>query len=517
MQRIIRGLFSPRVRNVAGVAQAEDGASDSAPDGAPDAVSDGARVEQAGHHHCPTPPEDRVAFNQKFLYSLASVALIPGMQIIDRIAQVVLNLSLGINPTLIGVAMAVFRLWDAITDPFMGNISDNYRSRWGRRRPFIVLGGILCAITFPLMWMMPRGWSVDLTMIYLMAMGLCYYTALTIYSVPYFSIVAEMTPDTHERTNVIAFRAVAINTVTIAMGWLMWFITLDFFHDELEGMRWLAAITATLFLTFGVIPMLYVREPFYERASQQERISLIESVKVTLKNKVFLVLVSMMLLMTLGMQTVGTLGLYVSIYYVFHGDKAEAGLVAGYGGTAAMILSIVTIPLFAWLSRRLGKIKALYINGFGFLAATFSQWFLVTPAHPYWQIISLAAVGPVVTGIWIILPSMQTDVVDHDELLTGRRREGSFSAILSWIQKLGFALAVLLAGLILDVSGFDVALGSEQPPDTLLKMRALFVFFPIAMATAMLILVRYYPLTEERCHEIRKELEARRGELHGTA
>ena len=221
----------------------------------------------------------------------------------------------------------------------------------------------------------------------------------------------------------------------------------------------------------------------------------------------------MMLLMTLGMQTVGTLGYYVNKYYVFHGDDKMAALVAGYGGTLFIALGTATIPLFIWLSKKFGKIKALYINAYGFLAATLSQWFLITPEHPYFQIISAAAVGPVVTGIWIILPSMQTDVIDADELETGRRREGSFSAIMGWVQKLGFALSVLLAGLILDFSGFDVEKGGDQLPATLTKMRALYVSFPIALAALMILLIRFYPLDEERCRQIRLELERRRGKL----
>ena len=457
-------------------------------------------------------PQDKVPLSQKLLYSAATVALIPGMQIIDRIAQVVLNVGLSVNPTLIGVALAIFR-FDAFFDPWIGAMSDNCRSRWGRRRPFIVIGGILCALTFPLLWMMSRDWAPMTIFYYFVAAGLAYYLALSIYSVPYWSLSAEMTPDTHERTNVIAFRGVVINIVTIAMGWLLWFVTLGCFKDMLEGTRWLAFITAGLFLTFGIIPMLFVKEPFYHQASKQKKISVWESLKDTLSNRSFLVLVAMMLLMTLGMQTVGTLGLYVSIYYVFGGDKAAAGLVAGYSGTAMMILSIITIPFFAWMAKKFGKIPALYACGIGYLIATLSQWFLITPAHPYWQIISTALIGPVVTGVWIILPSMQTDVIDYDELLTGFRREGSFTAILGWIQKLGFALSVFLAGVILDVSGFDVKLETAQPEDTLLKMRALFVFFPIAMAAGMLLLVRFYPLNEQRCHEIRQKLEARRGAI----
>ena len=466
--------------------------------------------------HYPIAEKDRVPLSQKWLYSLPTVALIPGMQIIDRICQLVLNMCLGLSPTLVGVAMAIFRLWDAFTDPFVGNISDNFRSKWGRRRPFIVLGGVLCALTFPTMWLMQRGWGHTTIFLFFVATGLAYYTALAIYSIPYFSLVAEMTPDTHERTNVIAFRAIIINLVTIALGWLAWFITLKCFRDELEGVQWLAAITGLLFLTFGIIPSLFVREPFYEQASKQKHVGTWESLKVTLSNRVAMILVSMMLLMTLGMQTVGTLGYYVSLYYVFHGDKAAAALVAGYGGTAMMITSILSVPLFAWMSRKLGKIPALYLNGFGYLAATLSQWFLITPNYPYLQIVCSALIGPVVSGIWIILPSMQTDVVDYDELQTGCRREGSLSAILFSIQKLGFALSVLLAGVILDVSGFDVALGAQQGPDTLFKMRALFVFFPIVMAIGMILLIRFYPLNEQRCHEIRLALEKRRGEIHGA-
>ena len=473
-------------------------------------------MSEASRKHYKTKPEDKVALSQKWLYSAASLAFIPGMQVIDRIALVVLNIGLGIGPALSGVAMAVFRLWDAFTDPFMGNLSDNYRSRWGRRRPFIVLGGVLCAITFPLLWLMSRDWNAMTTIIYFIGVGLAYYTALTIYTVPYFSLVCEMSPDTHERTNVLGFRQIIINIVTIGMGWLLWFITLDCFSDELEGTRWLAGITSLLFLTFGIIPMLYVKEPFYGRAEKQERIPFWESCKVTLSNKVAMLLVTMMLLMTIGMQSVGTIGFYVSTYYVFGGDKGAAGLVAGYGGTAMMILSIVTIPLFTWLSKKLGKISALYICGIGYLLATLSQWWLVTPDHPYWQIISAALIGPAVTGTWLILPSMQTDVVDYDELTTGRRREGSYTAILGWIQKLGFTLSAVLAGLILKVSAFEIELGGDQTMETLLRMRALYVFFPIVMAGVMVALIRFYPLTEKRCHDIRMELEKRRGELHGT-
>ncbi|QQE11479.1 MFS transporter [Planctomycetota bacterium] len=463
--------------------------------------------------HYQIKPEDKVSFSQRMYYSLPSFAFIPGMQTIDRIALVVLNMGLGINPTLVSLAMFVFRIWDGFTDPFMGNISDNCRSKWGRRRPFIILGAILCAVTFPLLWMMSREWSHMMIIIYFIGIGLAYYTAVTIFTVPYFSLITEMTPDTHERTNVLGFRQVVVKLVTIGMGWINWFITLEIFSDELEGIRWFAGITCLLFLVFGILPVLFIKEPFFEQAKKQAKIPLWQSIKVTLTNKHAMLLVAMMLMMTIGMQTVGTLGFYVSTYFVFGGDKAEAGKIAGIAGTSAMIFSVLTIPLFTWLSREYGKKVALYVNGILFLFATASQWFLVIPEHPYWQIISGTLVGPAVTGVWLILPSMQTDVVDEDELNTGCRREGSYTAVLGWIQKMGFALSVFLSGAILDFSGYDAAL-DQQPTDTLMNMRVLFVFFPIVMAAIMIALIHFYPLNEKRCLEIRERLEARRGEIH---
>jgi GPH family glycoside/pentoside/hexuronide:cation symporter len=343
--------------------------------------------------------------------------------------------------------------------------------------------------------------------------GLFYYTALAIYTIPYFSLANEMTPDTHERTNILAFRQVPANLVTIALGYLPMFLAWKVFSDQLEAIRWAAVATSVAFITFGMLPLLFVKEPFYERASHQENISLKESFVVTVKSKLFVNLVGMKLLMTLGMQTVGTLGYYISVYYVVRGDHAMAGEIAGHGGLLAMALATASVPLVAMLTKRLGKIQALFANGGLFLVATLLQWFMITPEHPYWQLVTAGILGPAVTAIWIVLPSMQADVIDADELETGRRREGAFSAILAWVEKLGFATSVFLGGLILDVSGFDVRL-SQQSDETLFRMRLLFVVFPIVMAAGMLWLLKSYPLTEKRVLEIRAELERRRGVVH---
>jgi glycoside/pentoside/hexuronide:cation symporter, GPH family len=182
-------------------------------------------------------------------------------------------------------------------------------------------------------------------------------------------------------------------------------------------------------------------------------------------------------------------------------------------GTGGMLSSILSIPMFTYLARRYGKLKALYINVGLMLVGSVAKWFLITPANPYLMIVNGIMMGPGTTGLWVILASMSADICDYDEVKTGKRREGSFSSIYQWILKLGSSLAFLMAGFILVGTGFDVELGGEQAASTFFWMR---VFYTATPATAMLIIfaiLTRYPLTERETQRIRKELEERRGEL----
>ena len=458
-----------------------------------------------------TKPEDRVSLSEKITYALGAVPLGTGMQVINRMSDIVFNMCLGVSPALIGTAMFIFRMWDAVTDPIMGSISDNTRWKWGRRRPFLVLGSVLCAIVFPLIWMVGRDWSKTVIFGYYLVFSLIFYTCYTIFSVPYLSLATEMTPDYHERTRIISMRALFNKFVAIGTGWLFSLVTLSIFKDELHGMRWLSWGISLLFIVFGILPALFTKERFQKQASQQQRTSLIQSIKITMSSRPYLLLLSMVILMVLAAALPGGLGLYLNVYYVCAADRAAAALMIGYGTTGAMIASIISIPIYTALSRRLGKTTALKINLWFFLVANLLNWVLVNPDHPSWLVINYILQGPAITGVWILLPSMQTDICDWDELNTGRRREGSYSSVMSWINKTGLSLASLISGIILVSTGFNVAFGAEQPANTFLMMRILYFLLPTAANILILFILQKYPLTEQRCHEIRAELEARRG------
>lgn len=463
------------------------------------------------HEHYQTKPEDRVRNLEKFTYSLGAIPLGSGMQSINRMANIIFNMCLGVDPRLIGIAMFVFRMWDAVTDPVMGAISDNTRSKWGRRKPYLVLGSILCAFVFPFVWMCSRDWSEMAIFTWFMVTAIIYYTCYTIFSVPYLSLAVEMTPDYHERTRLISLRAFMNKIVSIGIGWLFAIVTLDHFTDELEGMRWVSLVIAALFVIFGVIPAIFSKERFYRQASKQKKVSLVESVKYTMSSKPFLMLLSMVILMVVATMMVSQLGVYLTTYYVFGGDKPASAIIVGWSGTAGMIISMISIPIFNFISTHLGKTRALFINLAVLLVATLSKWVLVNPDHPWWMVINAAMIGPGVTGVWLLLPSMQADICDYDELQTGNRREGSYSSVMSWVNKTGLSISMLVSGFILSATGFDVELGGAQAESTFLWMRILYCLVPTAMVLIIMAILIRYPLTEERCHEVRAELEARRG------
>jgi GPH family glycoside/pentoside/hexuronide:cation symporter len=142
-----------------------------------------------------------------------------------------------------------------------------------------------------------------------------------------------------------------------------------------------------------------------------------------------------------------------------------------------------------------------------------SSWWLLTPALPWLRILFSGLNGLAATGFWVVLPSMGVDVVDHDELLHGERLEGAFAAARSWIIKVSMSLNMVVAGLLIEWSGFNRDLGGAQLPDTLFHLRVLFASLPAIALTAAFLIVRRYPLSQQRMVEIRAELEQRRGKV----
>lgn len=173
--------------------------------------------------HYDTAPEDRVSAGEKLAYGGASYADNLMQNSIGQMANPVFNISLGMNPVLLSLALALPRLWDALTDPYVGSLSDNARTRWGRRRPFIFVGAIMAGILFMLIWRVPVGWSDWGYFSWLLGFSLLFFTAYTIFAMPYIAMGFELSSDYHERTRVMAVRTFFGSVAGISIQWMFFF------------------------------------------------------------------------------------------------------------------------------------------------------------------------------------------------------------------------------------------------------------------------------------------------------
>ena len=468
---------------------------------------------------------DRVPFPKKLAYALGGPVDILSVWVLVSIAYPLFNMELELRPLYVSIILMSLRLWDGILDPIMGWISDNARTRFGRRRPFVFVGAILSALTYPLIFWFPEGLSPEQNMFWVIGFGIIFYTCFTVWAIPYQSMLMEMTPDYNERTRVTEVRGYFQTLAGLVNGWI-WWITLRplFFVSEpatgelvastANGMRYVSLGISLVILVGGLIPAIFVKERYYEQVrTHQKKIGLLTSLKETLSNRAFLILCVFTLFFLLGTAIFDSYGRYVGTYYVLGGDWERSATFAGWGTLVYAIFSLMCIPLFRGLSERIGKNKCLYMSVCLVLVSAASTWWTFTPNCPWLMLVNTAFIGAGYAGLWLMLPSMQVDVVDDDELKTGERREGSFTSIFSWILKLSFCLGFLISGPLLELTGFEASNGGDQGEAVYRNMRLGYILIPVGSLIAALLLLRFFPINKAKAAEIRHEMEARRGEI----
>ncbi|MBN1612821.1 MAG: MFS transporter, partial [Polyangiaceae bacterium] len=397
-----------------------------------------------------------------------------------------------------------------------GWLSDNTRSRWGRRRPYVLFGSILSGLALPCMFMASSSWGSSAILAFMVISAIVYAPIISAYNMPYQSLGAELTPEYHERTSIMSWKAVTQKIAGMLVGYGLWFATLPWFNDPAtgrpdvaRGAMWAGAICGAIMIVSGVSNFVFVHERYYARAQAQDRVGFLEMFRDTFSCKPFLLLLAIALVYAVPSGLAGGLNFYVIAYYVFPGNVTDAGRIIGAGGVAYGACGLAGIPAAAWLSRWLGKPKALTVVLLAGLVGFASAWWLYTPEAPWLSVVCSGLNGMAATGLWVILPSMCADVVDFDEVSSGQRREGAYASTFSWVLKLGWSASALVMGPLLQMTGFDARM--PQSAYTLQSMRVLFTVTPVAALLVAALSVHFFPLTQARMVEIRVELEARRG------
>ena len=352
--------------------------------------------ETAAVKHYETAPEDRISLAHKVIYGLGAfvnnllAAAIGGMAII-------LNLGLGMNPALVGLLGALPRLTDALTDPLMGYISDNTRSRWGRRRPYIFCGAIASGIIFALLWQLPEGQSESFYFWFFLIGSIIFYLAYTVFATPWVALGYELTPDYHERTRLMGVQNFMGQLAYVVAPWFLLIMQAEMFDGMVDGASYLAVGIGVLVIGVGVLPALFLKERFShpdltveQIAEKENRTSAWETVKknmkdffagfaTTLKVGPFLKLCAATFLVFNGFMLISSFQFYVIIYYVFGGNTDLGAEYAGWSGTVGAVSAFVVIGIVTWLSTKIGKRKAFFYRHWYFNAWLCIEMVLLQP------------------------------------------------------------------------------------------------------------------------------------------
>jgi GPH family glycoside/pentoside/hexuronide:cation symporter len=478
--------------------------------------------------HYATAPADRIPVHQKVVYGLGAfvnnllAAASGGMMI-------VLNLGLGMNPALVGLLGALPRLTDAFTDPIMGYVSDNTRTRWGRRRPYIFVGAIAAGLAFALLWHLPDGRGESFYFWYFLIGSIIFYLAYTVFATPWVALGYELTPDYHERTRLMGVQNFMGQLAYVVAPWFLLFMQNEMIFDNMvDGAAGLAVIVGVVVAVVGIMPALFLRERFSAVAANEARerrlaeaggvvlrnlAGFFRGFLVTIRSKPFLKLCVATFLVFNGFMMVSSFQFYVIIYYVFGGDTVRGAEFAGWAGTVQSIATFGVIALVAWLGTRFGKKRTFYVAVGVSMLGYALKWVCYNPANPWLVVLPAPLLAFGLGGLFTIMPSMIADVVDLDELQTHERREGMYGSIFWWVVKLGMAAALAAGGFLLNATGFDVALEGHQSAQTVTLMRLCDAFLPFLASGVAIWVIATFSITEERAHEVRLALEARRGKV----
>jgi len=475
-------------------------------------------------NHYVTPEKDKVPFIQKAAFGAGNLVnnLLPGAL---GVFMFFLLTAFGMDPFLAGLLGGLPRIFDAITDPIMGYISDNTQSRFGRRRPYIFVGAILSGVLFAVLWQLNPENTEMYNFWYFLILSLVYLIGNTMYSTPLIGLGYEMSSDYNERTRLMAFSQIVGQFAWMIVPWF-WVLIADpdLFESQAVGVRQLSIIVGAICMLLGVLPAIFIKEVDQTNLEVRKKITfksiiaifkdLFNSIVQISKNSSFMKLCGATFLVFNGFQMVASFSYFIIVYYMFQGDYGLAGnWPAWFSTISAVATAFMVIPIVDWLASKIGKRKAFIVATALSIIGYSLKWWGFSPTNPWLIFMPIPFLSFGIGGLFTLMMSMTADVCDLDELNNGLpRKEGTFGAIYWWMVKLGQALAMVLGGLVLKLVGFD-GNAAIQSTETITNLRIADIVIPVLTAALAIWVMWNYDLTEERAHEIKEELEMRRGEF----
>ncbi len=497
-----------------------------------------------------TTPRGKVPVLQKFSFGAGHLVLnlLPGAL---GIFMFFLLSAFGMDPFLAGLLGGLPRLFDALTDPIMGYITDNTKSKYGRRRPYIFVGAILSGILFAVLWQLDAGDSQMYNFWYFLIFSMIFLIGNTMFATPLIGLGYEMTSDYNERTNLMAFSQTIAQIAWMVVPWF-WVIIAspDIFpvgSEELariaglglseaeaakmteqalqaNGVRKMSVVVGVICMILGILPAIFCKGIDASQMDNRKELSffkmfdnlkdLFASIVQVSKNRPFMRLCGATFLVFNGFQLVASFSYFIIVYYMFQGDFGAAGnWPAWFSTVTAFATAFMVIPVISWLSNKYGKRQAFVISTVISIVGYILKWWGFDPGNPWLIFMPIPFMAFGLGGLFTLMMSMTADVCDLDELENGMpRKEGTFGAIYWWMVKLGQAIALVLGGLVLKLVGFDQN-ATIQTAETMINLRIADIVIPAVTAAMAIGIMWNYSLTEKRAEEIKEILVERRGEI----
>jgi len=447
---------------------------------------------------------------EKFAYGMGDFALMIGYGAIGFYLVFFLTDVAGLPAEWAGYIFLIARVWDAITDYAMGIISDRTKSRFGRRRPYILFGALPFGILFALLWLVPFE-SQTALFIYYLIIFMLFNTAFTVVSIPYNAMTPELTQNYDERTALSGFRmGLSFSGTLVAAAGIM--VIVDLIYPGEEAYRSSFPVMGMIFGTVAVVSLLLTFFGTKERAHEQNtavKEGFFKNLGSIMKLREFRIILGMFLFNMIGFDLIQVMFIYFLKHVIQVPEDLTFVIMA-----VPLVVAIAAAPLWIRLGEKWGKKKAYIVAAF-YLCTSFLICLVAPVGNLTFMIVLAAFSGIGISASQVIPLSIIPDVIEVDEYKNGSRREGAFYGITMFLYKAASALAISLATLLLGFWGYieassDTTAVIVQPGSAITAIRILMGVGPGIFFMLSALFVKILPITRERFDEIKKLIEERK-------
>lgn len=439
----------------------------------------------------------------KVIYGSGDIGFSLTSTIIGAYFAIFLTDVVGLSPGLAAVSILIGKSWDWINDPIIGHLSDRTRSRWGRRRPFLLFGALPFALSFILMWWRPP-WQSNLALVAHFALAYVLYdAAATFVYMPYFALTPELTVDYDERTSLTTYRMFFSILGSLIAFTVPLMMVNGFQPENASRVLWMGITFAFI----SAFPLLLVFVGTREREDTQAlaQPGLKASLQATRQNPAFVYGIILFVLAWISVAIVQATLLFFIRYWLHRESESDLMM------AMIFVTAMIALPVWLWVSGKWSK-KWAYIGGVAFWAVVQIILVSVNPATGLPWILALCVLAGIgVAAVHVIPWAMIPDAVEWDEWQTGERHEGMFYSLTTTANKIASSIAIPLTLLVLEFTGY-VPNAVIQSPQALMGIRVVMGPVPAIFLCAGILVALKYPLDRETYQRILTELAQRKAD-----